>query len=158
MREHENAGANREYDRHEMESDREPIGFSDLEPDEALVVSLFRCWRHGAPTAAIAAHMLAIRLRSINYYEYTETILDIFKSIEEDDLSLSGRIEHPLLTPEEESLIGRMSALTADGPSPAARPFCVRPPEAIIRSGRDRLEMMIARSYRLVHAHLPATL
>lgn len=126
---------------------REPIGFSDLEPDEALLVSLFRGWRHGAPTAAIAAHVLAIRLRSINYHQYTELLLNVFKSIGPSGCGHPERIGYPLLAPEEERLIGHVAAL-AD----RERPFSVRPVEAIARSGQDRLEMAIARSYRLVQA------
>lgn len=147
------------------EADREPIGFSDLEPDEALLISLFRRWRHDAPTRAIAAHMLAIRLRCLDYHQYTDSFLNVFKSI-----GPAGdgpeRVGHPLLAPEEEVLIGRVAALAsgpAGGaverlPSAAAIPLSVRPVETIPRSGRDRLEMTIARSYGLVHARLRAWL
>ncbi|MGV6873092.1 hypothetical protein ACUSIJ_10420 [Pseudochelatococcus sp. B33] len=148
------------------EPEREAIGFSDLEPDEALLVSLFRGWRYGAPTAAIAAHMVAIRLRRLDYYQYTDLFLDVFKSIGPDHTVCPQQIEDPLLAPEEEALIGHMAALLgrpegAAGAQPSSRqpmrrPFSVRPVEAIARSGRDRLEMMIARSYRLVYTRLPA--
>lgn len=137
----------------------EPIGFSDLEPDEVLLVSLFRGWRHGAPTTAVAVHMLAIRLRNLDYYQYMDLLLDVFERICPAGCGRPEQIEHPLLVPEEEALIGHMAALLhqPEGVT-GARPFSVRPVAAIARSGRDRLEMMIARSYRLVHARLPVGL
>ncbi|MBB3811368.1 hypothetical protein [Pseudochelatococcus contaminans] len=127
----------------------EPIGFSDLEPDESRLISLFRNWRHGAPTDAIATHMLAISLTSMNYHHYTEIFLNLFKSI---DCYLSSHpdwIVYPLLAPEEETLIA-----SAAGSVGESVPLSIRPPEAITRSGRDRLEMAIARSYRAVYGQL----
>lgn len=131
-----------------VEADAEPLGFSDLEPDEALLVALFRRWRHGSPTAAIAAHALAVWLQRLGVHQYIDLLLDVFQSIGNIDGAGAERLEHPLLTPAEEALIAHMAAVPR-GPA-ASSPFSVRSLEAIPRSGHDRLEMRIAQSYSLV--------
>jgi len=138
----------------------EPLGFQDLGEDEAMLVWLYRQWRQRGPTPAVAEHALAVLLRQARLHVCLDKLFAVFRSMDgqQDE---EGLPDLPLLTLEEERLIHMLSMAV---PPRATTPelhdcrealqrggFALRSPAEIPRSGRDRLELAIARSYAALH-------
>lgn len=134
----------------------EPLGFHDLAEDEALLVWLRRQWRSRGPTQAVAEHALAVLLRQARVHACLDELFALFGAIEDRaDNSADG--DRPLLNPQEERLIEMLANPDwAASPLPSLRRcrcalrrvgLVLRPSSVIPRSGHDRLELAIARSY-----------
>ena len=125
----------------------EPLGFSDLNEDESTLIMTFRDWQRQEQPRAVAEHAIARILQGDPLYPVLDTVFQTFAKIDRTgalekntDLTLSVR-EETLLTQISQSLeTGRQAAqFEAD--------LCVRPASKIARSGHDRMNGEVDRSY-----------
>ncbi|MEO1318250.1 MAG: hypothetical protein AAFW01_16970 [Pseudomonadota bacterium] len=139
-----------------------PLGFRDLTEDERLIVAVYRDWRAGGPTSAVAEHAIARHLQRDPLYGALEPLFALFRQLSGVEASGMPFAEDVLL-PSEERLL---DILSAEPPSHAAsdqaatcrdalRTAGVSPRSSnrIERSGLDATLFRIKESY-LVAARL----
>ncbi|MEL6375865.1 MAG: hypothetical protein AAFQ04_01555 [Pseudomonadota bacterium] len=119
-----------------MVSDRvEPLGFSDLTPDEELLIVLFRDWQRRGPTRAVEEHALARILQSDKFYPALSDVFFSFGKVAETEARHIA--DGILLSATEEKILTEISSVFGDD-----APRCVPPQiDARVRSAAD-----IARS------------
>ncbi|MEM9130352.1 MAG: hypothetical protein AAGA97_11605 [Pseudomonadota bacterium] len=119
-----------------MVSDRvEPLGFSDLTPDEEFFIVLFRDWQRRGPTRAVAEHALARILQSDNFYPVLSGIFSSFGKFARTEVRHIA--DGILLSATEEKILTEISSVFGDDVLRSAPPRI----DASVRSAAD-----IARS------------
>lgn len=136
----------------------EPVGFSDLTDDEALVIALFRNWRGIGPTQAIAEHTIARHFFRAQFHEVLGVLFSVFqffgygngRQIADFDL-LSEEEERllDLLSDSRSGLLREPEAIVACRVALKAIAMSLRPASSITRSGRDRLLDRIDQTGRI---------
>jgi hypothetical protein len=126
-----------------QQMDQPPLGYADLEDDEALIVTLYRHWCSAGPTAAIAEHRIAVMLRHDNMHAYLDAIFGMFRHFGRNR-PLDGNA-HAVLHPDEEDLLD--FAAQSLRPETNAAPADLRRIRDIPRSGQDEMERLVAQGY-----------
>ncbi|MEO0568506.1 MAG: hypothetical protein AAF066_12300 [Pseudomonadota bacterium] len=123
-----------------MVSDRvEPLGFSDLTPDEEFLIVLFRDWQRRGPTRAVAEHALARILQSDNFYPVLSGIFSSFGKFARTEVRHIA--DGILLSATEEKILTEISSVFGDDAPRCAPPridASVRSAADIARSGHGR--------------------
>lgn len=133
------------------------LGFQDLRDDEAFVIRLYRCWQHNVPTPYVVEHPLGGLLRHDRLHALINRLLALFKAFGRDPAMESPLLATPLLTWREETLLAMLTPdpLTIGADCDDLARLCfealldhgaeIRVPQEMSRSGRDTVELAIAR-------------
>lgn len=115
----------------------EPLGFSDLNQDEELLIITYRDWKRRTAIKAVAEHAIASLLRTAPIYPFLPVVFRSFRRYfpREDRPGHDGL----LLTRQEEALLTGLAPYLSD--------FCIRPAYNILRSGRDRSLLEVDQTY-----------
>ncbi|MEM6727241.1 MAG: hypothetical protein AAF618_01960 [Pseudomonadota bacterium] len=119
--------------------DLEPLGFSDLDQDEELLIILYREWRRRG-AGAVVEHAIARNMRRHGIYGLLEMVFGSFSAVTE--APKTWRDPGLLLTRSEERLLTLMAYRLPRDPA-----LTIRCAGDIERSGRDRLRASIDRAY-----------
>lgn len=134
------------------------LGFHDLGDDEAFLVWIYRCWQQDDVLAATGGHRLMALLRQDRLDSLMADLLALFRAYGRDSIMRENLQGFPLLTWREEALLALLSGESepqsqCDAEARRCRDGLlrhaaqVRHPRHIPRTGRDRLELHIARSF-----------
>lgn len=136
-----------------MDSNFEPLGFSDLTEDEGLLIVIYRDWQKRAPYLAIGEHAIARLLERDKFRAVLDDIFAIFLRVrDEEDCVLT---DSPVLSFDEETLLTRVSDLLNRLPVRISKPdrISIRQACDIPRSGRDNLVVKTNGAYWRIANH-----
>lgn len=123
----------------------EPLGFSDLLPDEELMIIAYREWRRRG-AGPVVEHSIARSLRKHAAYGALDAAFDAFA--EATDKVSNWYDPGIVMTTEEE----RVLTLLANRMTSVTVPLDIREAHAIGRTGRDRRLMHVNDSYHAMAA------
>ncbi|MEL6413397.1 MAG: hypothetical protein AAFQ15_00480 [Pseudomonadota bacterium] len=124
---------------------REPLGLSDLRPDEELIIIAYREWRRRG-AGAVAEHVIARSLRGLAAYDGLDAAFNAFAAATQDfDTWLDPGI---VMTTEEERVLTLLARDTTGAPAA----LDIRAANVIPRTGRDRMLMRVNDSYHATAA------
>ena len=127
-----------------------PLGFSDLNQDEAMLVSIFRAWYRQEDSE----EKLRDQLQKDRVSPALTALFQFFRCFVH--LRLVHVNEHEVLSPTEESLLAVLSVSAEPGEAVTQRcrvqlmaaQIQPRPLSSIHRSGRDALQRKVAEGYQ----------
>ena len=132
-----------------------PLGFSDLNQDESLLIEIFRKWYQEKKHPNDVERNIKERLQKDKIYTALEEIFTFFRHFICRRLILVNNNE--VLSSTEENLLEILGSLTGNHNLPNQRcraklratMTLLRPIECINRSGHDFIQYKIAQSYRM---------
>ncbi|MEM1391254.1 MAG: hypothetical protein AAGG45_09255 [Pseudomonadota bacterium] len=146
----------------QLKQNQVPLGYSDLTLDEGWIISLFREWRQGIPTRAIAEHRISRTLRREQKKDQPENSDPFFRIFSIcDETTGTKHFDTDILSKDEENLLFLLSDAPPKTPSETSSyqdiTNCraalksanvnLRPLVNIERSGRDAQLIKAARRY-----------
>ena len=132
--------------------DSTPLGFSDLNDDEAFVISIFRHWQYTGSACKAEENSMMTLLKNDRLYAGLKPLLKFFETLPEQHRSRQKN-DSAVLNPIEESILDEIGSVKT-GQERCVKAFqrvlnatdtITRPASEIPRSGHDRLVELIDR-------------